>query len=138
MKQCKCGSMEFETTMVTVSTVRVTTESGVPKHIPETKKEQPIEFSGDFICVRCKKKYSDVGDANVGKDGNTIQRSCICGSTRFTASQVCYHDIIVDSYNNFHRDIGISESEKPYGPYRCTECGKEYEDLDELDRNKKA
>ena len=54
----------------------------------------------------------------------------------FAASQVCYHDIIVDSYNNFHRDTGIGESEKPYGPFRCTECGKKYEELDELDKNK--
>ena len=134
MKKCECGSTEFETTMVTISTVRVTTESGIPKHIPGTEKEQPIEFTGAFMCVRCKKGYTDVGETNGSEGGGIIKRSCICGSTRFTATQVCRHDIIVDSYNNFHRDIGIGESENPNGPYRCTECGKEYEDLDKLDK----
>jgi hypothetical protein len=45
--------------------------------------------------------------------------------------------MVVDENNNFlsnlisDKELGDSvyDSETPYGPYRCTECGKEYEEL---------
>lgn len=52
-----------------------------------------------------------------------------CGSEEFTAHQKTRHDIIVDGRNNFKEDCGIYDAETPYGPYTCTVCGKEYEDL---------
>ena len=131
MIKCECGGTEFEVTMVTLSTVRVTTESGQPKQISGTKKEQPIEFNGSFVCVKCRKSYSETDIVKASEDSG--QRRCICGNMRFTATQICYHDIIVDGYNNFQRDTGIGESEKPYGPYRYIECNAEYETLDKLD-----
>jgi len=54
---------------------------------------------------------------------------CECGNDKFTAHQQCYHDIIVDNCNSFQEDKGIYESNTPYGPYECTECDKEYEEL---------
>ena len=55
-----------------------------------------------------------------------------CGNKRFGASQVCYHDVTVDETNEFIEDNGISESDKPYGIYTCTECGAEFDNLSEL------
>lgn len=54
---------------------------------------------------------------------------CECGNNKFVAHQRCYHDIVVDGSNNFESDKGIYESETPYGPYTCTECDKEYDEL---------
>ena len=133
MKKCECGSVIFIATMVTTANIKVTIESGQPEYISEAEESKIIEFSGIFVCSECKKGYSDISCNYDGE--NTAARRCICGNTRFTAGQVCYHDIIVDSYNDFARDIAISEAEKPYGPYRCTECDAEYEKLDELDKN---
>lgn len=65
-------------------------------------------------------------------------KACKCGSHEFYARQVCRLDIIVDESNCFLKDIGpeghtaIYDAETPYGPYTCTECGAEYESLDEL------
>ena len=63
-------------------------------------------------------------------------KCCSCGNNRFTASQVCYHDIIVDSDNNFIEEIGIGQAEKPYGAYRCTKCDIEYEELEDIENGK--
>ena len=60
------------------------------------------------------------------------QRQCKCGGTEFSAAQVCFHDIVVDSENNFIRDECINFGEEPYGTYCCLNCGTEYEGLDEL------
>lgn len=57
---------------------------------------------------------------------------CTCGNDAFSAHQVCYHDITVDSSGCFTEDHGVYESEHPYGPFTCTACGKEYETLEEL------
>lgn len=58
---------------------------------------------------------------------------CECGNDKFVAHQQCYHDIIVDGNGNFESDKGIYESNSPYGPFTCTECDKEYEELKEPD-----
>lgn len=54
---------------------------------------------------------------------------CVCGNDRFFAHQVCYHDVIVDDNNLFEEDDGIYYCMTPYGPYTCTECGREYDEL---------
>lgn len=58
------------------------------------------------------------------------QKQCIqCGGTEFSASQKNYHDVVVSGNNHFLRDVGVFESETPYGPYACTGCGAGYGDL---------
>lgn len=56
---------------------------------------------------------------------------CICGNDEFYAHQVVRMDIIVDKDNYFVKGLenGIYDSEIPYGPYTCTKCGKEYDEL---------
>ena len=60
---------------------------------------------------------------------------CRCGNSSFFARQVIRTDIIVDDDNNFlqntfcENEVSIYDSEAPYGPYTCTKCGKEYEEL---------
>jgi hypothetical protein len=57
--------------------------------------------------------------------------SCQCGSSRFYASQLCHHRVIVDGTNEYQEDIEINEIGKPYGPYTCLKCGRIYESLDQ-------
>ena len=60
-----------------------------------------------------------------------------CGCSSFYAHQQCRVDIVVDNNNNFvqnlidDKDLGDSvyDSETPYGPYQCIECGKEFEEI---------
>lgn len=58
--------------------------------------------------------------------------ACECGNKEFTASQKCYHTVKVDELGNFVENVDIFEAESPYGPFVCTNCGKSYENLDEL------
>jgi len=66
-----------------------------------------------------------------------------CHGKEFHANQRLYVDVIVDGGNNFLRNIAgtertgelgvtITEADNPYGPFRCINCGVEYDDLDEL------
>jgi hypothetical protein len=52
-----------------------------------------------------------------------------CHSESFTAHQLCYHDVKVDGHGEFEQDNGIYESSNPYGPFTCTECDSEFEEL---------
>lgn len=52
-----------------------------------------------------------------------------CGNSEFHAHQVCYHDVIVDGHGNFLEDGDVYESDRPYGTFTCTKCGKEFEEL---------
>ena len=68
---------------------------------------------------------------------------CVCGNDQFYAHQIVRTDVIVNGNNVFesnplsmNRDTGMVEeffsiydSEPPYGPYECTVCGREYEEL---------
>lgn len=54
---------------------------------------------------------------------------CNCGNDKFFAHQIARHDIIVDEHNNFQENVDIYDSEAPYGPYTCTKCDKEYDEL---------
>ena len=64
---------------------------------------------------------------------------CECGNDKFVGHQICRVDVIVDEGNNFLENIvsdkelgdSVYDSETPYGPYTCTECGAEYPDLSE-------
>ena len=62
-------------------------------------------------------------------------RKCRCGNELFGAHQQARHDVVVDASGIFQRDIGIYDSENPYGPYTCTKCGAEYEELTNLDES---
>lgn len=59
-----------------------------------------------------------------------------CNGNEFTAHQVCHMDILVDDDNMFlanpngTADTNIYESQEPFGPYTCTTCGAEFENLD--------
>ena len=61
---------------------------------------------------------------------------CECGNNRFYGHQLLYADVIVDGRGLFHSNAkggleqSVYESEKPYGPFSCAECGKEYEEID--------
>lgn len=61
--------------------------------------------------------------------------ACKCGSNEFSAFQVCRHDIVVDSQNNYIRglcgqaDQDIYDSDDPYGPYTCMRCHTQYDDI---------
>lgn len=59
---------------------------------------------------------------------------CKCGHDKFYAYQVCRMDVIVDGDNNWEKNSpddnsACYDSEAPYGPYCCTKCGEEYEEL---------
>ena len=60
-----------------------------------------------------------------------------CGSERFIAHQIIRADIMVDGDNEFQENLfggleaHIYDSERPYGPYTCPDCGAEYDELDD-------
>lgn len=122
--------MEFKVNMVTSADVNITTESGQLKWILGTEEVKTTEFGNPLLCVKCGERLFDIDD-NENRDVSC----CSCGNTRFFAKQICYHDIIVDSDNLFLRNIEIAEAGNPYGAYRCTKCGKEYEYLSDLEKS---
>ena len=64
---------------------------------------------------------------------------CECGCDRFHAEQTIYLEVIVDEHGEFVKNTygtmeeSIFDGERPNGPYRCTNCGKSYESLDDDD-----
>lgn len=60
---------------------------------------------------------------------------CTCGNNCFYAHQMVRLEVIVDEDGGFESDINgdvaqnIYDHEKPYGPFVCTKCGREYEEL---------
>lgn len=60
---------------------------------------------------------------------------CTCGSTRFIGHQLIRADVVVDGNGEFLEncepslEAAIYDAEKPYGPFTCTVCRKEYEEL---------
>lgn len=60
-----------------------------------------------------------------------------CGCSKFVAHQVIRADIVVDGDNIFEENLpgglesAIYDSSVPYGPYICTNCGMEYDELKE-------
>lgn len=57
-----------------------------------------------------------------------------CGHGKFIAQQHCSHEVIVDSEGNFEEDLGIYDSERPFGPYQCRFCGEYYDELEDAIR----
>lgn len=64
---------------------------------------------------------------------------CSCGNSHFFAVQNLSVEIVVDAAGNLEKymDSGIESAiisaSKPFGPYTCTACGKEFETLDKGD-----
>jgi hypothetical protein len=46
---------------------------------------------------------------------------------------VARHDVLVNEYGTFLEDRGAYDAENPYGPFACTQCGAEFDDLEELE-----
>lgn len=66
---------------------------------------------------------------------------CVCGGTKFYAHQQLYVDVVVDGDNDFlgnavddNLSSSIGEAGKPYGPYTCVKCGREYDELHDLEQ----
>ena len=61
---------------------------------------------------------------------------CTCGNDRFYGHQIIRVDVIVGADGSFDDNISdclensIYDAERPYGPFTCTACGKEYEELE--------
>ena len=64
--------------------------------------------------------------------------NCECGGDHFMTHQIARHDIIVDTNGNFLADSGIYDAEKPYGPFTCIACGREYDELPKNNTNEVA
>ncbi len=58
---------------------------------------------------------------------------CKCGNDKFAAHQQSYHDVIVNASGTFVEDKGIYESNTPYGPFTCTGCGAQHDELESFD-----
>lgn len=58
---------------------------------------------------------------------------CKCGSRKFYASQIVYHDVITDERGFFSEEVGMGECENPHGPFTCVDCGAEYDDLNTME-----
>jgi len=58
-----------------------------------------------------------------------------CNSDIFYAHQIVRLDIIVDKhgdwFKNIHEDVtqDIHDSGTPYGPFTCTNCGHQFDEL---------
>lgn len=65
-------------------------------------------------------------------------KRCKCDNAKFYAHQVCRLDVIVDGDYNFvsnaneNAEASIYDSSNPYGPFTCTKCGEEYDELTDL------
>lgn len=61
---------------------------------------------------------------------------CTCGNDRFYGHQIIRVDVIVGADGSFeentteHLENSIYDAERLYGPFTCTVCGKEYEELE--------
>lgn len=53
-----------------------------------------------------------------------------CGNDEFYAKMTAYHDVTVDEDGDLVEDNGYEDSDFPYGPFTCTECGSVFDDLD--------
>ena len=60
---------------------------------------------------------------------------CTCGNDRFIGYQIIRADVIVGVDGSFLENVtdrledSIYDAEKPYGPFTCTACGREYDEL---------
>lgn len=67
-----------------------------------------------------------------------MKRCKICGNDRFVGHQAVRLEVITDGEGDFMDNMpegaesAIYDSSSPYGPFTCTKCGEEYDELDEL------
>lgn len=60
-----------------------------------------------------------------------------CNNNQFIGHQILRTDVLVDEEGNFADNLPggleshVYDSEKPYGPFTCTKCGAEYDELPE-------
>lgn len=52
-----------------------------------------------------------------------------CSNRQFRARQTIHRDVVVDEDGDFVKELEVFDGNKPYGPYKCTECGEELDDL---------
>jgi hypothetical protein len=57
---------------------------------------------------------------------------CFCGNDKFNAHQVVHQDVIVDGDNNWESSGESYDSNTPFGPYTCTECSHEFDELTDV------
>lgn len=61
---------------------------------------------------------------------------CSCGNNRYIGHQILRTDVIVDESGSFYSNMegglesAIYDSGKPYGPFTCTKCRQEYDELE--------
>lgn len=60
-----------------------------------------------------------------------LVKRCKCGNDKFIGHQLVRMDVLVDADNHFLAQKEIYDSETPYGPFSCTVCGAEYENIPE-------
>ena len=53
-----------------------------------------------------------------------------CGNNQFVGHQIVRMEVVVDENNNFLEQREIYDAETPYGPFTCTKCGREYDDIE--------
>lgn len=60
----------------------------------------------------------------------------VCGNDKFYGHQVLRTDVICDEHGRFLQNLMdgmgpyIYDAETPYGPFTCTKCGTEYDELE--------
>jgi len=95
------------------------------------------ECGKQIVCECCGETENSqhVGDGHkfVPKECDH-SKVCECGNAEFYAHQVCHLDVVVNGNNDWQRNSpddnsACYESGTPFGPYTCTKCGKEYDDI---------
>lgn len=60
---------------------------------------------------------------------------CICGNNKFIGHQIIRADVIVSENGDFDDNLecglesAVYDAERPYGPFICTICGAEYDEV---------
>ena len=54
-----------------------------------------------------------------------------CGNQFWYATEREYHTIIVNENGDFCEDVSCDDVEIPYGPFSCTKCGYQREEIRE-------
>lgn len=131
MKSCSCGNRTFKCNVIIKASVIVMEKDGDPAHESLTEEIISSDYVGPYECTECGKTYFSLYEPK--HTPGLHKKRCACGSTEFIGHQQVYHDVVVDSNNNYVSDIGSYESENPYGPYACINCGAVYDEFDKLD-----
>jgi len=52
-----------------------------------------------------------------------------CGGKEFIGQQKISHSVIVDAEGNWVKDNSVYDSEDPFGPFECSNCGELFDEL---------